>query len=99
MDRPNSVYVSREPKIPRPRNGEHTSFQFLLTANAAQAFILYRQHQQAGVVRSHPGLPNPAISKIIGEQWSHLPEEEKGQVESACGSKSKSFVSNKLALY
>ena len=66
-----------EPKIPRPRNGEHTSFQFLLTANAAQAFILYRQHQQAGVVRSHPGLPNPAISKIIGEQWSHLPEEEK----------------------
>ncbi|RMZ77559.1 hypothetical protein DV737_g4293, partial [Chaetothyriales sp. CBS 132003] len=50
-----------EPKIPRPRN----------------AFILYRQHQQATVVRQYPGLPNPEISKIIGEQWSKLSEDQK----------------------
>ncbi|KAF2497870.1 hypothetical protein BU16DRAFT_327412 [Lophium mytilinum] len=42
-----------EPKIPRPRN----------------AFILYRQHHQQTVVARHPGLANPEISKIIGEQW------------------------------
>ncbi|RAL66061.1 hypothetical protein DID88_005721 [Monilinia fructigena] len=42
-----------DPKIPRPRN----------------AFILYRQHYQAQVVAQHPGLANPEISKIIGEQW------------------------------
>lgn len=33
------------------------------------AFILYRQHYQAQVVSQHPGLANPEISKIIGEQW------------------------------
>ncbi|KAF2141237.1 uncharacterized protein K452DRAFT_298636 [Aplosporella prunicola CBS 121167] len=42
-----------DPKIPRPRN----------------AFILYRQHHQAAIVAQHPGLANPEISKIIGEQW------------------------------
>ncbi|ESZ96021.1 hypothetical protein SBOR_3594 [Sclerotinia borealis F-4128] len=42
-----------DPKIPRPRN----------------AFILYRQHYQAQAVAQHPGLANPEISKIIGEQW------------------------------
>ncbi|KAJ4297831.1 slightly ste11-like protein [Kalmusia sp. IMI 367209] len=42
-----------EPKIPRPRN----------------AFILYRQHHQHAIVAANPGLPNPDISKIIGEQW------------------------------
>ncbi|OCL06146.1 hypothetical protein AOQ84DRAFT_83015 [Glonium stellatum] len=42
-----------EPKIPRPRN----------------AFILYRQYHQQAVVARHPGLANPEISKIIGEQW------------------------------
>ncbi|KAF2639418.1 hypothetical protein P280DRAFT_481549 [Massarina eburnea CBS 473.64] len=42
-----------EPKIPRPRN----------------AFILYRQHHQHGIVARNPGLANPEISKIIGEQW------------------------------
>ncbi|KAF3766077.1 hypothetical protein M406DRAFT_106086 [Cryphonectria parasitica EP155] len=41
------------PKVPRPRN----------------AFILYRQHHQAGVVQKRPGLANPEISKIIGELW------------------------------
>ncbi|KAH8590312.1 hypothetical protein B0O99DRAFT_722146 [Bisporella sp. PMI_857] len=42
-----------DPKIPRPRN----------------AFILFRQHYQAQVAAQHPGLANPEISKIIGEQW------------------------------
>ncbi|RMD40502.1 hypothetical protein DV735_g4633, partial [Chaetothyriales sp. CBS 134920] len=45
--------------------------------NKAIAFILYRQHQQATVVRQFPGLPNPEISKIIGDQWSRLPEDQK----------------------
>ena len=45
--------------------------------NKGTAFILYRQHQQASVVRKYPGLPNPDISKIIGEQWSKLPDEQK----------------------
>ncbi|KAH9826946.1 high-mobility group non-histone chromatin protein [Teratosphaeria destructans] len=44
-----------DPKIPRPRN----------------AFILYRQHHQAQVVAQNPGLANPEISKIIGEQWQN----------------------------
>ncbi|KAF9633821.1 hypothetical protein BFW01_g4715 [Lasiodiplodia theobromae] len=47
-----------DPKIPRPRN----------------AFILYRQHHQAAIVAQHPGLANPEISKIIGEQWKAQPE-------------------------
>lgn len=39
------------------------------------AFILYRQHHQAQVVAQHPGVANPEISKIIGEQWQNqLPE-------------------------
>ncbi|KAL5398804.1 hypothetical protein PMIN06_008433 [Paraphaeosphaeria minitans] len=42
-----------EPKIPRPRN----------------VFILYRQHHQHAIAAANPGLPNPDISKIIGEQW------------------------------
>ncbi|CRK45001.1 hypothetical protein BN1723_016452, partial [Verticillium longisporum] len=46
------------PKVPRPRN----------------AFILYRQHHQAQVVSEHPGLANPDISKIIGEQWRQQPD-------------------------
>jgi HMG box factor len=43
------------------------------------AFILYRQHHQAQVVAQHPGLANPDISKIIGEQWREEPEEHKIQ--------------------
>ncbi|KAK5099981.1 slightly ste11-like protein [Lithohypha guttulata] len=50
-----------DPKIPRPRN----------------AFILYRQSQHAEVVKVNPGLPNPEISKIIGEQWQNLSPGEK----------------------
>ncbi|KAK0705052.1 hypothetical protein B0H67DRAFT_593040 [Lasiosphaeris hirsuta] len=51
------------PKVPRPRN----------------AFILYRQHHQAAVVARNPGLANPEISKIIGENWRDEPEEHKNQ--------------------
>lgn len=43
------------------------------------AFILYRQHHQASVVAQHPGLANPDISKIIGEQWQGLPLDEKNK--------------------
>ncbi|KAH0543929.1 hypothetical protein FGG08_001830 [Glutinoglossum americanum] len=52
-----------EPKIPRPRN----------------AFILFRQHHHAAAVAQHPGLSNPEISKIIGEQWRDIPAPEKNQ--------------------
>ncbi|WYZ37368.1 hypothetical protein EsH8_II_000874 [Colletotrichum jinshuiense] len=48
-------------KVPRPRN----------------AFILYRQHHQAQVIAHHPGLSNPEISKIIGEQWRVQAEDVK----------------------
>lgn len=47
----------------------------LIQMNAA--FILYRQHWQASVVAQHPGLANPEISKIIGEQWRKLPQDTK----------------------
>jgi HMG box factor len=43
------------------------------------AFILYRQHHQAAVVAQHPGLPNPEISKILGEQWRNLPAQTKAK--------------------
>lgn len=43
------------------------------------AFILYRQHHQANVISQHPGLSNPEISKIIGEQWQNQPPEIKGK--------------------
>ncbi|KAK4988689.1 RuvB ATP-dependent DNA helicase pontin [Elasticomyces elasticus] len=52
-----------DPKIPRPRN----------------AFILYRQHYQAGITAQHPGLSNPEISKIIGEQWRTQSAEVKNE--------------------
>ncbi len=50
---------------------------WLLTLRVA--FILYRQHHQATVVAKHPGLPNPEISKIIGEEWRALPTKTKNQ--------------------
>lgn len=43
------------------------------------AFILFRQHHHAAVVAQHPGLSNPEISKIIGEQWRDIPAPEKNQ--------------------
>ncbi|KAL4792145.1 hypothetical protein BDV19DRAFT_392482 [Aspergillus venezuelensis] len=52
-----------DPKIPRPRN----------------AFILYRQHYQGAVVAQNPGLANPDISKIIGEQWRNLSQATKDE--------------------
>ncbi|KAI5310696.1 hypothetical protein KEM55_003316 [Ascosphaera atra] len=50
-------------KIPRPRN----------------AFILFRQHLQLSVVAQNPGLSNPEISKIIGNQWQMMSPEAKQQ--------------------
>lgn len=41
------------------------------------AFILYRQHYQAAVVAQNPGLANPEISKVIGEQWRDSPPDVK----------------------
>ena len=43
------------------------------------AFILYRQHYQSAVASQHPGLANPEISKIIGEQWRQQPAEVKNE--------------------
>ncbi|XXG97528.1 signal recognition particle subunit [Hypoxylon texense] len=52
---------TKAPKVPRPRN----------------AFILYRQHYQGQVAARHPGLANPEISKLIGEQWREQPDDVK----------------------
>jgi hypothetical protein len=41
------------------------------------AFILYRQHHQQAIIARNPGLNNPDISKIIGEQWKAEGEESK----------------------
>jgi len=41
------------------------------------AFILYRQHHQQAITARNPGLNNPDISKIIGEQWKAEGEEQK----------------------
>jgi len=41
------------------------------------AFILYRQHFQAGILAKNPALTNPEISKIVGEQWNSQPIEVK----------------------
>ncbi|KAJ4410251.1 slightly ste11-like protein [Gnomoniopsis sp. IMI 355080] len=50
----------------------------VLTNSPVQtAFILYRQHHQAGVVHKYPGLANPDISKIIGEHWREENDETK----------------------
>jgi hypothetical protein len=41
------------------------------------AFILYRQHHQQAITARNPGLNNPDISKIIGEQWKAEGDEQK----------------------
>jgi HMG box factor len=46
-------------------------------ANVHIAFILFRQHQQASIIAQNPGIPNPEVSKIIGEQWRGLSAEAK----------------------
>lgn len=51
----------------------------LLTFVHREAFILYRQHYQGAVGAQHPGLANPDISKIIGEQWRKLPQGTKAE--------------------
>ncbi|KAG7114094.1 Silenced mating-type M-specific polypeptide Mc like protein [Verticillium longisporum] len=42
-----------------------------------ETYILESQHHQAQVVSEHPGLANPDISKIIGEQWRQQPDNVK----------------------
>jgi len=56
-----------------------------------QAFILYRQHHQANIVAQNPGLANPEISKIIGEQWRTQPEEVKNEWKQLAEVRSRSF--------
>lgn len=51
--------------------------QFSSAADSFVAFILYRQHHQQNIIRRNPGLNNPDISKIIGEQWKAESDEEK----------------------
>lgn len=46
-------------------------------ADFFEAFILYRQHHQQAIISRNPGLNNPDISKIIGEQWKAESEESK----------------------
>jgi len=41
------------------------------------AFILYRKHHQANILAQNPGLTNPEISKLIGEQWKNTSPEVK----------------------
>ncbi|KAJ9608127.1 slightly ste11-like protein [Cladophialophora chaetospira] len=59
--RENVCLCPASPKIPRPRN----------------SFILFRQHQQSSIIAQNPGIPNPQVSKIIGEQWRGLSAEAK----------------------
>lgn len=54
----------------------------ILNTDRFPAFILYRQNHQASVAAQHPGLANPDISKIIGEQWQNQPPEEKNRWKS-----------------
>lgn len=75
-----------DPKIPRPRNGKpiQSLIETIVLHAAANlrlptAFILYRQHYQGAVVAQNPGLANPDISKIIGEQWRKLPQATKDE--------------------
>lgn len=50
-----------------------------VVADVVRAFILYRQAQHAKVVSQNPQMPNPEISKVIGEQWQGLSSEEKDE--------------------
>ncbi|CAI4211740.1 unnamed protein product [Parascedosporium putredinis] len=60
-------------RVDHSNPGFHTltqPFEPILTPDdSSEAFILYRQHHQAAVTAQHPRLPNPDVSKIIGEQW------------------------------
>jgi HMG box factor, other len=60
--------------LSREKQFHLTNVRFSLVETA---FILYRQHYQAQVAAQHPGLANPEISKLIGEQWREQSEEVK----------------------
>jgi len=62
------------------RQNKETFFVLASRSSAADffvAFILYRQHHQQAIIARNPGLNNPDISKIIGEQWKAEGEESK----------------------
>lgn len=63
----------------------------------SSAFILYRQHWQAAVVAQNPGLANPDISKIIGEQWRKLAQESKDEWKALA--EVSSFVTSSFFLF
>lgn len=69
-------------RVDHSNPGFHTltqPFEPILTPDdSSAAFILYRQHHQAAVTAQHPRLPNPDVSKIIGEQWRNENETVKG---------------------
>jgi len=75
-----------DPKVPRPRNGKYIAF-FEIDRHVLDirpdltsiAFILYRQHHNAEIVKQNPGVNNPDISKIIGALWGNESEEEKSR--------------------
>ena len=72
-------------KIPRPRNCEFFPFNsidlsiILIVISIIAAFILYRQHNHSAVVEQYQGLPNPEISKLVGQKWKDEPEEVKNE--------------------
>jgi hypothetical protein len=55
------------------------AFQVKANESLFVAFILYRQRYQQDIIAQHPGLPNPAISKIAGERWRSEPEHVKAE--------------------
>jgi hypothetical protein len=59
------------------KNAFFVSEWWCSTVNFFVAFILYRQHHQQAIISRNPGLNNPDISKIIGEQWKAEGEESK----------------------
>lgn len=58
-------------------NANRLCFDFADADKEVTAFILFRQHQQASILAQKPGIPNPEVSKIIGEQWRRLSAESK----------------------
>jgi len=41
------------------------------------SFMLFSQEQRSIVRRQHPHLDNRAVSKVLGDRWTKLSEDEK----------------------